>query len=86
MKKKLVIGIAVLVLGTIVVFLLSNPLGGLVKLAIESFGPDMLQAKTSVRNVKISTADGQGVLKISTLETPRDSKQIMLSRLIALRS
>ena len=74
MKKKIGIGIAVLVLGAIAVFMLSNPLGGLIKLAIESLGPDMLQAKISVSNVKISTADGQGVLKKFNLGNPKGFK------------
>ena len=74
MKKKLGIGIAALVLGTVVVFMLSNPLGNLVKLAIESLGPDMLQAKISVSSVKISTTDGKGVLKKFNLGNPKGFK------------
>ena len=74
MKKKFGIGIAVLVLGIIAFFVMSNPLGSLVKLAIESLGPDMLQASVSVRSVNISTTDGQGVLKKFNLGNPKGFK------------
>jgi hypothetical protein len=62
MKKIISILVALGVVAVIGFFALSNPLGRLVKLAIESFGPDMMQAEVRVSSVKISTADGKGKL------------------------
>ncbi len=45
-------------LGIIAFFIFSNPLGKLVQLAIESFGPDMVQAEVSVNSITISACNG----------------------------
>lgn len=74
MKKVLGIVIALAVLGVIAFFVLSNPLGRLVKLAIESFGPDMMQAEMRVNSVNISTADGRGKLMGLKLGNPKGFK------------
>lgn len=74
MKKMLGI-LAVLALVAVVAFFaLSNPLGRLVKLAIEGFGPDMMQADVHVSSVTISTSDGHGKLSSLKLGNPRGFK------------
>lgn len=74
MKKMLGI-LAVLALVAVAAFFaFSNPLGRLVKLAIEGFGPDMMQAEVRVSSVKISTSDGHGRLGGLKLGNPRGFK------------
>ncbi len=70
---KRVIGIlVVLALAAVIAFFaFRNPLGRLVKLAIENFGPEMTQAEVSVKSVDIATADGQGTLRGLHLGNPR---------------
>jgi hypothetical protein len=74
MKKILGILIVLAVLAVAAFFALSNPLGRLVKLTIENFGPDMLHAEVRVSDVQISTADGQGKLSGLHLGNPRGFK------------
>lgn len=58
MKK--VLGILIgLVVAVVALFALSNPLGRLVKLAIEGLGPDMMQAEVRVSSVKIPPPTGK---------------------------
>ncbi|MGC2166878.1 MAG: hypothetical protein WA632_12805 [Gallionella sp.] len=73
MKKLVGIIVAVIVV-IIAFFALSNPLGSLVKLAIEGMGPDMLQADVRVNNVRISATDGQGKLSGLKLGNPKGFK------------
>lgn len=73
--KKILAVLAVLVVAAVVAFFtLSNPLGRLVKLAIEGFGPDMVQAEVSVRSVDISASDGQGKLVGLLVGNPKGFK------------
>ena len=74
MKKTIGILVALGVAAVIAFFVFSNPLGRLVKLAIESFGPDMLQAEIRVGNVKISASDGQGKLSSLDVGNPKGFK------------
>jgi len=74
MKKILAI-VAVLVIAAIAAyFVLQNPLGRLVKLAIEEFGPEMTQATVKVSKVEISATDGRGALSGLLLGNPRGFK------------
>lgn len=72
--KRIVGIIVVLIVAIIAFFALSNPLGRLVKLAIEGVGPDMLQADVRVSNVKISATDGHGKLSGLKLGNPKGFK------------
>lgn len=73
MKKLL--AVVVVVIAAVAAFLmLNNPLGRLVKLAVESYGPDMVQAEVRVSSVKISAADGQGKLSGLRLGNPKGFK------------
>lgn len=67
--------LAILVVVVAVIFsTLNNPLGRLVKLAIEEFGQDMLQAEVRVNSVNISATDGQGRLSGLNLGNPKGFK------------
>ena len=74
MKKVLGIVIVLAVLGVVAFFVLSNPLGRLVKLAVEGFGPDIMQADIRVESVNISTTDGRGKLIGLKLGNPKGFK------------
>lgn len=74
MKKVLGIVIVLAVLGVVAFFVLNNPLGRLVKLAIEGFGPDMMRAEIRVKSVNISTTDGRGKLIGLKLGNPKGFK------------
>jgi hypothetical protein len=74
MKKVIGLLLAFGLVAVIAYFMLSNPLGRLVKLAIESFGPDMMQAEVRVSSVKISATDGQGKLSGLNLGNPKGFK------------
>lgn len=74
MKKVLGIVIVLAALGVIAYFVLSNPLGRLVKLAVEGFGPDIMQADIRVESVDISTTDGRGKLIGLKLGNPKGFK------------
>ena len=54
--------------------MLQNPLGRLVKMAIEEFGPEMTQAAVKVSKVEISATDGRGALSGLVLGNPRGFK------------
>ena len=74
MKKTLAI-VAVLVIAAVAAyFVLQNPLGRLVKMAIEEFGPEMTQAAVKVSKVEISATDGRGALSGLVLGNPRGFK------------
>ena len=74
MKKTLAI-VAVLVIAAVAAyFVLQNPLGRLVKMAIEEFGPEMTQAAVKVSKVEISATDGRGDLSGLVLGNPRGFK------------
>ncbi len=74
MKKLLVILLVLVVAAVTAFYTLNNPLGRLVKLAIEGFVPDMVQAEVSVRSVSISASDGQGKLSGFKLGNPKGFK------------
>lgn len=74
MKKMLAVLVVLVVVAAAVFFMLNNPLGGLVKLAMESYGPDMMQAEVRVSRVKISAVDGQGKLSGLKLGNPKGFK------------
>lgn len=71
MKKIFGILAVLTVVAIVAFFALSNPLGRLVKLTIEGFGPDMMQAEVRVSSVHISTTDGQGKLSGLKLGNPK---------------
>lgn len=74
MKKTLAI-VAVLVIAAVAAyFMLQNPLGRLVKMAVEEFGPEMTQATVKVSRVEISATDGQGALSGLFLGNPKGFK------------
>lgn len=68
--KKIVGILAVLMVAAVVFFVLNNPLNKLVKLAIEDFGQDMVQAEVRVNSVNISATDGKGQLNGLHLGNP----------------
>jgi hypothetical protein len=74
MKKMLAVLVVLAVAAAVAFFTLNNPLGRLVKLAIEGFGPDMVQAKVSVRSVDISASDGHGKLVGFLIGNPKGFK------------
>ena len=74
MKKLLGILLLLAVIAVAAFYTLNNPLGRLVKLAIEGFVPDMVQAEVSVRSVSISATDGQGKLSGFKLGNPKGFK------------
>lgn len=55
-------------------FAFTNPMGRLVKLAVEKFGPEMTQATVRVSRVEIVTADGKGKLSGLVLGNPKGFK------------
>lgn len=74
MKKVYLLAVAGLAVAAIALFFLfSNPVGRLVKLVVEKFGPEMTQATVRVSKVNIST-DGKGALYGMLLGNPRGFK------------
>ncbi|WP_435627312.1 hypothetical protein [Candidatus Ferrigenium straubiae] len=74
MKKILVI-VAVLAAAAVAAyFVLQNPIGRLVKLAVEEFGPEMTQAAVKVSRVEILATDGRGALSGFFLGNPKGFK------------
>jgi hypothetical protein len=74
MKKTLAI-VAVLVIAAVAAyFMLQNPLGRMVKMAVEEFGPEMTQATVKVGKVEISATDGHGALSGLFLGNPKGFK------------
>ena len=74
MKKVYLLIIAGLAIVAIALFFLfSNPVGRLVKLVVEKFGPEMTQAVVRVSKVNIST-DGKGTLNGMLLGNPKGFK------------
>lgn len=55
-------------------FVFTNPMGRLVKLAMEKFVPEMTQSSVHVSRVEISTSDGKGKLSGLVLGNPRGFK------------
>ncbi|MDR1995845.1 hypothetical protein [Azonexus sp.] len=66
--------VALLIVGAAVFFLSGNPLGHLVKMAIEEFGPKMTQAEVSVGAIAISATDGEGSISNLKLGNPKGFK------------
>ena len=74
MRKILLIIVALAVVVVGIFFALDNPLGKLVKLAIEEFAPKMTQTDVRVGNVKISATNGQGEISGLFLGNPKGFK------------
>lgn len=74
MKKLIGIVLVLLVAAGVGFFVLNNPLGRLVKMAINQFGPEMLQASVRVSGVHISASDGQGKLSGLRIGNPAGFK------------
>jgi len=74
MKKVYGILIVLTVLGIAAFFVLKNPLGMLVKYAIEEIGPDFLQVDVRVSRANISASDGHGKLNGLKLGNPKGFK------------
>lgn len=73
--KKILIIVTVLAVAAVAAYVtLQNPLGRLVKLAIEEFGPAMTQATVKVSKVEISPTDGRGALSGLFLGNPKGFK------------
>lgn len=73
--KKITAIVATLVIAVIIVsVVLQNPLGRLVKLAMEEFIPEMTQAGVQVGNVEISAEDGRGRITGLVLGNPKGFK------------
>lgn len=70
MKKLLAIVAVLAAVAIAAYFALQNPLGRLVKMAIEEFGPEMTQAAVRVSSVNISATDGRGTLSGLFLGNP----------------
>lgn len=73
MKKALAIVAVLAAVAIAAYFVLQNPLGRLVKLAIEEFVPEMTQAAVRISKVEIS-ADGRGALVGLVLGNPKGFK------------
>lgn len=73
MKKALAIVAVLAAVAIAAYFVLQNPLGRLVKLAIEEFVPEMTQAAVRISKVEIST-DGRGALVGLVLGNPKGFK------------
>jgi hypothetical protein len=74
MKKILMVLVVLAVAGIAAYFMLNNPLGRLVKLAVEKFGPEMTQAEVRVSSVNIAATDGKGQINGLFLGNPRGFK------------
>lgn len=74
MKKILTIVTVLAIAAITAYFVLQNPLGRLVKMAIEEFGPEMTQATVKVGKVEISATDGHGALSGLFLGNPKGFK------------
>ncbi|MBI1174990.1 MAG: hypothetical protein GC139_06960 [Sideroxydans sp.] len=74
MKKILVALLVLVAAGIAAYFMLNNPMGRLVKLAVEKFGPEMTQAKVVVGKVEIATTDGKGRITNLLLGNPAGFK------------
>lgn len=73
--KKITAIVATLVIAVIIIsVVLQNPLGRLVKLAMEEFVPEMTQASVQVGNVEISAEDGRGRITGLVLGNPKGFK------------
>jgi hypothetical protein len=72
--KKIFILLVLLLAGIAGYFMLGNPLGHAVKLALEEFGPKVTQAEVRVSSVKISATDGQGGIAGLQLGNPKPFK------------
>lgn len=74
MKKILIVLVVLIAAAVAAYFTLQNPLGRLVKLAVEEFGPEMTQATVKVSKVEISATDGRGALSGLFLGNPKGFK------------
>ena len=74
MKKFLLLVALLAAVGVAMFFVLNNPIGRLVKMAVEEFGPKMTQTEVRVDNVKISASDGQGEISGFLLGNPKGFK------------
>lgn len=86
MVKKLLVagGVLVAVIVAVVVFLASN-LDHIVKKAIETLGPELLQAPVSVAEVRISATDGTGVIRGLVIGNPKGFREPTAFRLGEIR-
>src|SRR5574340_611274 len=74
MKKALIVLVVLIAAAVAAYFTLQHPLGRLVKLAVEEFGPEMTQATVKVSRVEISATDGRGALSGLFLGNPKGFK------------
>lgn len=74
MKKLIGVVVVLLIAAGVGFFVLNNPLGRVIKLAINKLGPEMLQADVRVSGVNISTSDGQGRLSGLRIGNPAGFK------------
>jgi len=73
--RKILIALVVLVAaGVAAYFMVNNPVGRLVKLAVNEFGPKLTQAEVHVSKVRISTTGGTGALSGLFLGNPKGFK------------
>ena len=73
--RKILIGVVVLIaVGVAAYFMLNNPVGRLVKLGVNEFGPKLTQAKVYVSKVEISTTGGTGTISGLFLGNPKGFK------------
>lgn len=73
--RKILIAVAVLVAaGVVAYFTLNNPIGKLVKLAVNEFGPRLMQADVHVGRVNIATSKGTGTLSGLFIGNPKGFK------------
>lgn len=74
MKKILALVVILAALAAAAYFTLQNPLGRLVKLAIEEFVPQLTQTSVRISKVEISAADGRGTISGLVLGNPQGFK------------
>jgi len=86
MKKILIVLVVLIAAAIAAYFVLQNPLGRLVKLAVEEFGPEMTQAAVKVSRVEISATDGRGALSGLFLGNPKGFKSDYALKAVSSRS
>ena len=74
MKKWIALAVLLAIVAGVGYFALNNPLGRLVQMAVNKFGPEILQAEVHVGGVNISAADGQGKLSGLRIGNPAGFK------------
>lgn len=74
MKKWILLAVMFAITATVGYFAFNNPLGRLVQMAVNKFGPEILQAEVHVGSVDLSASDGHGKLNGLKIGNPAGFK------------